>query len=83
MKYMLYSSQYDAMLKMLMQFLVEYEGNPKIMSSVLDFAEIVQLMHKTASCQLSDHLRVTQVNISSTRSLALGQCTSFHSLYTK
>ena len=62
-------------------------GATKIMSSVLYFAEIVQFMHKTTSCRLSDHWLVTQVNISSTRSLASVQCTSIHStfvrLYTK
>ena len=44
-------------------------GVPKIMSSVLYFAEIVQFMHKTTS---------TQVNISSTRSLASVQSVSVH-----
>ena len=43
---------------------------PKIMSSVLNFAEIMQFMHKTTSCRLSDHWLMTQVNISFTRSLA-------------
>ena len=45
-------------------------GDPKIMSSMPYFAEIVQFMHKTTSCRLSDHWLVTQVNISSTHSLA-------------
>ena len=43
---------------------------PKIISSVLYFVEIAQFVHKTTACRLCDHWLVTQVNISSTRSLA-------------
>ena len=64
-------------------YAADTRGVPKIMSSVLYFAEIVQFMHKTTSCRLSDHWLVTQVNISSTRSLDSVQCTSFHSLFVR
>ena len=52
-------------------------GVPKIMPSVLYFAEIMQFMHKTTLYQLSDHWLVTQVNISSTCS-DTDLCTSIH-----
>ena len=53
-------------------------GVSKIMSSVLYFAEIVQLMHKTTSCRSHDTGKYLVHAFT-----GLAQCTSFHSLFVR
>ena len=60
-----------------------YEECSKNNVSCAFFAEIMQFMHTTTSCRLSDHWLATQVNILSTRSLTSVQCTSFHGLFVR